>query len=163
MKPFLRCTLLLLFLPSFNGFAKAQGGCGTDYGCVVSFSLSPGEVMGDGSHYASATIIADLAPNEHGQWTASLTESGGPGFICANGTAVYAQLNGCHVTGSAATIYFFAYNGSGSPVSLPIKAQDDTTRDTGISQTLVVDPMPTSFLTRMGRVPATHVRVNPLA
>lgn len=82
MQRMLRYTLAVSFIAViFHSAAFAQCDPSSDQ-CVTSFSLSPTEIMGDGAHFATATIT--ISNPTHWQ-TLAVSFRGNPGFQCANG------------------------------------------------------------------------------
>src|SRR5437868_6632387 len=126
--------LTVLFLPvlGFLSVLPAQAQCGVSYGCVTSFTISPGTIVGDQAHIAVGTITA-AGPGTD-SWTVLINKSSWPLFYCANGEyfpGAPSTPPGCHVTGSTAVVWFYSYNGSGVQVSQSVRVQDDPDHDTG--------------------------------
>jgi hypothetical protein len=97
---------------------QAQGQCpqGPYGSCVTSFSISPGDVLGDDADVAVATASAHLNPNLNNQWDLELRQTGlnyyclPPAVTLAPNGGGTGFAGGCAVTGTSVSVWLFGTN-----------------------------------------------------
>jgi RHS repeat-associated protein len=141
MKTSARVLLLLsvvLFLAALANAAQCPEPDNPNAACVLSFTISPGAITGDGVETGTGYVTAYL-PNGITRWylllnPMGLIPQGCPGFLDVGYV--------CYVTGATVTVSFTGINNQQAPILGQMNVSAQYNNDPGMTASITVNPVP---------------------